>query len=114
MKSKLLKKGKYSWINRRDLEVESVYNNWANTFDKCNPEKQKYRYKLILNAKSQPCRRFVRNDLVERKIKSCRIASVKFLKFQEKLGVDSYKITRDEKDIVSALQVAFEDEIIHI
>ena len=68
----------------------------------------------MLNAKSQPCRRFVRNDLVKRKIKSCRIASVKFLKFQEKLGVDSYKITRDEKDIVSALQVAFEDEIIHI
>ena len=82
--SKTSKKGKYFWINRRDLEVESVYNNWANIFDKCNPEKQKYRYKLMPNAKSQPCRRFVRNDLVERKIKSCRKASVKFLKFQEK------------------------------
>ena len=114
MKLKILKKGKYFWINRRDLEVESVYNNWANIFDKCNPEKQKYRYKLMPNAKSQPCRRFVRNDLVERKIKSCRKTSVKFLKFQEKLGVDPYKITRDEKDIVSTLQVAFEDEIIHI
>ena len=27
------------------------------------------------NIKFQPCRRFVRNDLVERKIKSCRKAS---------------------------------------
>ena len=38
MKLKLLKKGKYFRINRRDLEVESVYNNWANILDKCNPE----------------------------------------------------------------------------
>ena len=61
------------------------------------------------NAKFQPCRRFVRNELGERKIKSCRKASEKFLKFKEKLGLDPYKITCDEQDIISALQVAFED-----
>ena len=65
------------------------------------------------NTKFQPCRRFVWNDLVERKIKSCRKASEKFLKFKEKLGLDPYKITCDEQDIISALQVAFENEIIH-
>ena len=36
--------------------------------------------------KFQPCRRFVLNNLVERKIKCCRKASEKFFKFKEKLG----------------------------
>ena len=64
------------------------------------------------NTKFQPCRRFVRNDLIERKIKSCRKASEKFLKFKEKLGLDAYKVNCDEQDIISALQVPFEGEII--
>ena len=65
------------------------------------------------NIKFQLCRRFVRNDLVERKIKSCRTASEKILNFREKLVLDPNKITCDEQDIITALQVAFEGEIIH-
>ena len=42
---------KYFWINRRDLEIESDYKNWALIFDKCDLEKQKYRHKLIHNPK---------------------------------------------------------------
>ena len=76
-------------------------------------EKQKYRQELIPNAKFERPRIFVRNDLVERKIKSRRNAPGKFLKFKEKLGLDPYKITCDEQDIISTLQVAFEVEIIH-
>ena len=88
-------KGRYFWINRRDLEIKSGYDNWAQIFDKCDPDKQKYRYELMPNTKLQPYRRFVRNGLVERKIKSCKKASEKFLKFKEKLGLDPYKITCD-------------------
>ena len=55
----------------------------------------------------------MQNDLVEIKIKSCRKASEKFLKLKEKIGLDPYKITCDEQDIVSAVQVAFGGEIIH-
>ena len=76
-------------------------------------KKQKYRQELIPNAKFERPRIFVRNDLVERKIKSRRNAPGKFLKFKEKLGLDPYKITCDEQDIISTLQVAFEGEIIH-
>ena len=36
-------KGKYFWINRKDLEIESDVANWAMIFDKCDPKKQKYR-----------------------------------------------------------------------
>ena len=46
-------KGKYFWINRKDLEVESDVANWAMTFDKCDPEKQKYRQELAPNAEYQ-------------------------------------------------------------
>ena len=81
-------------------------------YDKCELERQKYRRKLMPNTKFQPCRRFVRNDLVEQKIKSCRKVSKKFLEFKEKLGLDPNEITSDEQDIVSALQVAFERETI--
>ena len=50
---------------------------WAVIFDKCDPNKQKYRQKLIPDAKCQQCRVFVRNDLVEKMIKSCRLGSKK-------------------------------------
>ena len=75
----IIDKGRYFWVNRKDLEVESDVTNWAQIFDKCDPEKQKYRQELITNAKYQRCRVFVRNDLVERNIKSCRKSSRKFL-----------------------------------
>ena len=37
----IIDNGKYFWINRGDLEIESDYKNWAVIFDKCEPEKQK-------------------------------------------------------------------------
>ena len=58
-------------IKNVKLKIESDYHNWVQIFDKFDPVKQKYRYELLPNTKFQTCRRFVRNDLVERKIKSC-------------------------------------------
>ena len=68
----IIDKGRYFWVNRKDLEVKSDVANWAQIFDKCDPEKLKYRQELTPNAEYQWCRVFLRNDLVERKIKSCR------------------------------------------
>ena len=66
------------------------------------------------NTEFQPCRRFVRNDLVERKIKSCKKSPKKCLEFKKMLGLDPDVVTCDKQDIISALQVAFEGEIILI
>ena len=99
----IIDKGRYFWMNERDLEGESNIANWGQIFDKCDPEKQKYRHELMPNTTFQPSRRFVRNDLVERKIKSCGKVSEKFLKFKEKLGLDPYEATCDEQDIISTL-----------
>ena len=71
--------------DKKELEVKSDVANWAQIFDKCDPKKQKYRQELTPNAKYQRCRVFVRNDLVERKIKSCRKSSKRFLKFLKKI-----------------------------
>ena len=64
------------------------------------------------NTEFLPCRRFVRNDLVERKIKSCRKSSKRFLEFKKKLGLDPNVVTCDEQDIINTLQIVFEGEII--
>ena len=111
-KVEIIDKGSYFWVNRKDLVVESDVPNWAQIFDKCDPEKQKYRQELMTNAEYQQRRVFVRNDLVERNIKSCRKSLKKFLEFKKKLGLDPDVVTCDEQDIISALQVAFEGEII--
>ena len=63
----IMNKDIYSWVNRKDLEVESDVANWAQIFDKCDLEKQKYTYELMPNTKLQQYRVFVRNDLVEKK-----------------------------------------------
>ena len=55
---------------------------------------------------------FVRNDLLEREIKSRRKFSKRFLEFKKKLRLDPHVVTCDNQDIISALQVAFEGEII--
>ena len=56
------------------------------------------------NTEFQPCRRYVRNDLVERKIKNCRKSSKKKkLKFKKRLGLDPELVTYDEHGIISAL-----------
>ena len=108
----VINKGKYFWINRKKLEIESDVANWAMSFDKCDPEKQKYRQEVTPNAEYQQCRVFVRNDLVERKIKSCRKSSKVFLEFKKKLGLDINSVTCEEQDIISTLQTTFEGEII--
>ena len=58
----IIDKGRYFWINRRDI-AEADIANWAQIFDKCNPEKQKQRHKLMPNTTFQLSRKFVGNDL---------------------------------------------------
>ena len=64
-------KGRYFWVNRKGLEVESDVTHWAQIFDKCDQKKQKCRQELMPNAEYQQCR-VCERDLVEKKIKSCR------------------------------------------
>ena len=62
----------YFWINRRDLEIETKCN-WQVIFDKYKDlSTQKYRKELTPNITFQSNKIFVRNDLFEKIIKSCK------------------------------------------
>ena len=90
----------YFWINRRDLEIESK-RNWQVIFDKCeDSSRQKYRKELTPNITFQPNKIFVRNDLFERIIKSCKTTDLEFLKLNEKLGLCFYEVI-DEQVFIS-------------
>ena len=81
----------YSWINLKDFRAETE-RKWLNMFNKHgNKSTLKYRKELTPNIKFQPDRIFIRNDLLEQVIKSCKETDTEFLIFKQKLGICPYK-----------------------
>ena len=75
------------WINRRDLELETK-RNWQIILDMYKDSlTQKYKKELTPNITFQPNKIFIRNDLFEKIIKSCKATNLEFLKLKEKLGL---------------------------
>ena len=100
----------YFWINRRDLEIESK-RNWQVIFDKCeDSSRQKYRKELTPNITFQPNKIFIRNNLFEKIIKSCKSTNLEFLKLKEKLGLCLYEDICDEQELISMSEEIFKEE----
>ena len=92
--------GEYFWINLRDFEVETE-SKWLNIFNKHgNKSTLKYRRELTPNIKFQADRIFVRNDLFEQVIKSCKATNAEFLMFKEKLDICLYEENYYEEEII--------------
>ena len=90
----------YFWINLRDFEAETE-NKWLNIFNKYgNKSTSKYRRELTPDIKFQADRMFVRNDLFEQVIKSCKSNSTKFLMLKEKLGICLYEENYYKEEII--------------
>ena len=90
----------YFWINRRDLEIDTK-RNWQVIFDKYKDFSiQKYRKELTPNITFQPNKIFVRKDLFEKIIKSCKATNLEFLKLTEKLGLCFYEDICDEQELI--------------
>ena len=88
----------YFWINRRDLEIETK-RNWQVIFDKYKDlSTQKYRRELTPNITFQPNKIFVRNDLFEKVIKSCKATNLEFLKLKENFCL--YEDICDKKEFI--------------
>ena len=97
----------YFWINRRDLEIETK-RNWQVIFDKYKDlSTQKYRRELTPNVTFQPNKIFVKNDLFEKVIKSCKATNLEFLKLKEKLGFCLYEDICDEKEFILMSEESF-------
>ena len=100
----------YFWINRRDLEIETK-RNWQVIFDKYKDLlTQKYRKELTPNITFQPNKIFVRNDLFEKIIKSCKATNLEFLKLKEKLGLCFYEAICDEQELISMSEEIFKED----
>ena len=90
----------YFWINLRDFEAETE-SKWLNMFNKHgNASTLKYRRELTPNIKFQPDRIFIRNDLFEQIIKSCKATNAEFTMLKEKLGICPYEKNYNEKEII--------------
>ena len=90
----------YCWINLRDFEAETE-SKWLNMFNKHgNKSTLKHRRELTPNIKFQADRIFVRNDLFEKIIKSCKATNIEFLMFKEKLGICPYEKNYYEGEII--------------
>ena len=97
----------YFWINRKDLEIENKCN-WQVIFDKYKDlSTRTYRRKLTPNITFQPNKIFVRNDLFEKVIKSCKATDLEFLKLKEKLGLCLYEDICDEKEFILMSEESF-------
>ena len=65
-----------------------------------NASTLKYRRELTPNIKFQPDRIFVRNDLFEKIIKSCKATNAEFRMLKEKLGICPYEENYNEEEII--------------
>ena len=75
--------------------------NWQVIFDKDKDFlTKKYRKQVTPNITFQPNKIFVRNDLFEKIIKSCKATNLEFLKVKEKLGLYIYEEICDEKEFI--------------
>ena len=68
---------------------------------------QKYRRELTPNVTFQPNKIFVRNNLFEKIIKSCKATNSEFLKLKEKLGLCFYEDIWDEKEFILMSEESF-------
>ena len=68
----------YFWINKRDLDIETK-RNWQVIFDKYKDVSfQKHKKELTPNITFQANKIFVRNNLFEKTIKSCKETNLEF------------------------------------
>ena len=97
----------YFWINITGLEIETK-RSWQVIFDKYKDlSTQKYGRKSTANITFQPNKIFVRNDLFEKVIKSCKATNLNFLKLKEKLGLCLYEDICDEKEFILMSEESF-------
>ena len=72
-------------------------------FNKCKDSlRQKYRKELTPNITFQPNKIFLRNNLYEGIIKSCKKTNLEFLKLKEKLALCFYDVSDEQEFILTS------------
>ena len=90
----------YFWINLKDFEAETE-SKWLNIFNKHrNKSTLKYRREIAPDIKVSADKAFVRNDLFEQIIKSCKATNIQFAMLKEKLGICLYEENYYTEEII--------------
>ena len=90
----------YFWINLRDFEVETE-SKWVNIFNKHgNKSTLKYKKEITPDIKFETDKPFVRNDLFEQVIKSCKATNIEFTMLKENLGIGLYEENYYTEEII--------------
>ena len=90
------------------VNIFETKRNWQVIFDKYKDlSTQKYSKELTPNITFQPNKIFVRNDLFEKVIKSCKATNLQFLKLKGKLGLCIYEDICDEKEFILMSEKVF-------
>ena len=98
------------WNNRRDLEIETKCNLQA-IFNKYKDSStKKYRKEVTPNITFQPNKIFVRNNLFEKIIESCKATNLEFLKLKGKLDFCLYEGICDEQEVILMSEEIFKEE----
>ena len=79
-----------------------------------NKSTLKYRRELTSNIKFQTDRIFIRNDLFEQVIKSCKATNTEFLMFKEKLSICPYEENYYENEITKIQDEEPIEEIVKV
>ena len=104
----------YFWINLRDFEVETE-SKWLNIFNKHGDKSTlKYRREITPDIKVQADKIFVRNDLFEQVIKSCKATNIEFTMLKEKLGICLYEENYYEERIIQIQDEKPIEEIVKV
>ena len=91
----------YFWINLKNVEVETE-SKWLNVFNKPgNSSTSKYRRELTPNIKFQADRIFIRNDLFEPTIKTCKATNIDFLMLKKNLAYVAMKEITIKKQLMN-------------
>ena len=74
---------------------------WLNIFNKHGSKSTlKYRREITPGIKVQTDKIFIRNDLFEQVIKSCKATNIEFIMLKEKLGICLYEENYYTEDII--------------
>ena len=77
----------YFWLNEKNIETRIGHSNLPAVTNKYDPEYNKRRFELVDEPKCQPFRRFIRNDLAGKLVKS-NLRSDKIVAFRKRLGLN--------------------------
>ena len=98
---------RYFWLHEKHIETKIEHSNLPVVTNKCDPKYKKCRFELVDKPKNQPFRRFIRNDLAEKLLKTFKTDKIDA--FRRSLGFNViHTFNTKEQLALEAVKDAFQ------